>query len=139
MPSSPEFRLELVRHPESPAGAVRAVHASVRRAADGALAVVFAIEGDIAAVHVPAPKPPRFADRLWEHTCCEIFVARKDAADYHEFNLSPSGEWAVYAFRRYRERAGPDATGLAPRMSVRRSAGALELEAAIRLDLLSDR
>jgi hypothetical protein len=124
-------------HPESPSGAVRGVHARVRRSADGALAVAFTIEGDIARLRVPAPKPPRFAERLWEHTCCEVFAARKGAAAYHEFNLAPSGEWAAYVFRRYRELAGPDATGLDPCIAVHSSAAALELDATIRLDLLS--
>src|SRR5262249_28618763 len=60
---------------------------------------------------------------------------------YHEFNLSPSGEWAAYAFRRYRDGtplAGEsNARELDPRIAVRRAAGKLELDALIRLDRLS--
>ncbi len=116
---------------------MRGVEARVRRAGSGALAVAFAIDGDLARVRVPGPRPPRFADGLWEHTCCEAFVARRGHAPYHEFNLSPSGEWAAYAFRAYRERAELDAAALSPAISVLRSARSLELTATLRLGLLS--
>ena len=32
---------------------------------------------------------------------------RREAPAYEEFNFSPSGEWAAYAFRSYREPATP--------------------------------
>jgi len=128
--------LALQRHPESRGGPVRAVRVRVRRSPDGALAVAYAIESEIDRLRLPAPRPPRPADRLWEHTCCEVFVARKGSAAYREFNLAPSGEWAAYAFSRYRERAARlDVNeGLDPGIVVRRSPTALELEATIRLD-----
>ena len=134
---SAEPTVALLCHPESAAGAVRRVTARVRRSPQGALAVAFVIDGDIARLRVPEPRPPRFAERLWEHTCCEVFVARKGAAAYHEFNLSPSGEWTAWAFSGYREREGPDATGLEPHVVVRTSPDTLELDATIRLDLVS--
>jgi hypothetical protein len=132
-----ERSVALVCHPESRSAAVRGVRARVRRSAGGALAVAFTIDGDIGRLRVPEPKPPHFADRLWEHACCEVFVACKGAAAYHEFNLAPSGEWAAFAFRGYRERVGADATGLEPHVAVRSSASALELAATLRLDLVS--
>jgi hypothetical protein len=109
----------------------------VLRSADGALAVAFTIEGDVARLRVPPPATPRFADGLWRHTCCELFVARKGATAYHEINLAPSGEWAAYAFRGYRERAPLETAGLDPGIVVERSSGALELEATLRLERLS--
>jgi hypothetical protein len=39
-------------------------------------------------------------DGLWEHTCCEAFIAFEGG--YCEFNLSPSGDWAFYRFTGYR-------------------------------------
>lgn len=141
MPYPAERAVALLCHPECRSDAVRAVRARVRRSAGGALAVAFTIDADVERLRVPAPRPARFAERLWEHTCCEVFVARKGAAAYHEFNLSPSGEWAAWSFGRYREREGPafsfSSTGLEPRIHVRRSAGVLELDATIRLDLIS--
>ena len=54
---------------------------------------------------------------------------------YREFNFSPSSEWAVYAFRGYRE--GGELEGeLAPGIVVRRSGDQLELYAEIRPGLL---
>lgn len=53
----------------------------------------------------PCGVPRGRRDGLWHHTCCEWFIA--DAASgssrvhdgpYLEFNFSPTGEWAAYAF-----------------------------------------
>ena len=54
---------------------------------------------------------------------------------YREFNFSPSGEWAVYAFRGYRE-GGELELELSPGIVVQRNADRLELYAEIRADLL---
>jgi hypothetical protein len=131
-----ERAVALACHPDSRAGAVRGVRAHVLRSA-GALAVAFTIEGELARLRVPAPTPARFADELWRHTCCEVFVASKGAGGYHEINLSPSGEWAAYAFSAYRERRDLDPYGLDPGIVVERAAGALELEATLRLERLA--
>jgi hypothetical protein len=103
----------------------------LQTASDGRLAVRFAIDGDIARLRVPPPRAPRFAERLWEHTCCEVFIARKNAGQYREFNLSPSGEWAAYEFQRYRDGAPLAEEKLEPRIAVRRAPDRLELDAAI--------
>jgi hypothetical protein len=132
-----ERDVALLCHPDSERGPVRGVRAHVLAAADGSLSVAFTIEADIARLRVPAPTRPRFADGLWKHTCCEVFVARKGSPAYHEFNLAPSGEWAAYAFRGYRERADLDAAELDPGIVLERSARALELEATLRLDRLA--
>lgn len=52
----------------------------------------------------PAAQPPGPADDLWQHTCCEVFVATAGATSYREFNLSPDGRWAAYDFAAYRRR-----------------------------------
>jgi len=78
---------------------------------------------------VPPSGPVRRGDRLWQHTCFEIFVSPGMPA-YREFNFSPSGEWAAYAFRGYREAApAPDVE--VQSLSIRRSADRLELDAGI--------
>ncbi|MGH8641727.1 MAG: DOMON-like domain-containing protein [Burkholderiales bacterium] len=117
---------------------MRRIAARVSRT-PGKLSVSYVLSGDLKRLCVPAPQAPRVADRLWEHTCCEIFVACKGLPAYYEFNLSPSGEWAAYAFNSYRaERAGGmRADGLAPQVNVRGTARVLELDAVIRLDALS--
>ena len=130
--------ITLACHPLTPSVAVRAIQARVRRMPDGLLDVSYVLEGDLHRLRIPAPTRPRVSDRLWQHTCCEIFIARRGLPAYHEFNFSPSGEWAVYSFERYREDA-PRVANLAldPRIAVRGSAGKLELDASIRLDRLS--
>ena len=122
----------LVCHSESRCGAVRSLQAGVHRAAAGGLAVSFLVEGELERLRIPAPQPSRIAARLWEHSCCEIFVARPGLPAYHEFNLSPSGEWAAHAFERYREGGMLADARLDPRIAVRRGAGTLELDALIR-------
>jgi hypothetical protein len=99
-------RAALERHPAARCPALRAVEASVSRDSATHLRAIFFLEGEIARLRVPPRRAPRFAQNLWQHTCCEVFVAEKGAAAYREFNLSPSGEWAAYAFVRYR-RGGP--------------------------------
>lgn len=69
---------------------------------------------------------------LWEHTCCELFVARRGGTAYREFNFSLSGEWAAYAFAGYRQ-GGPIEVP-DPGIVVRTSSEILELKASVASD-----
>ena len=71
----------------------------------GALAVSFILDADLRRLRIPPRRPARFADGLWRHTCFEVFISRKGSRAYREYNFSPSGEWAAYAFSSYRKRA----------------------------------
>lgn len=122
----------LERHPESRCAALRGIEAAVRRGPGGELKVAYVLEGDIDRLRIPAPSAPRVAEQLWRHTCCELFVARAGAPGYQEFNFSPSGEWAAYAFARYRD-GGPLSIP-DPRIAVKRGEGRLELTATIPVD-----
>ncbi len=42
-------------------------------------------------------------DQLWRQTCFELFIAPAGSPQYWEVNLSPAGDWNVYAFTAYRE------------------------------------
>jgi hypothetical protein len=139
MPSDTVHAVTLTCHPETPTDAVRGITARVSRTPGGKLAVTYVLDGNLDRLRVPAPRAPRIADRLWQHTCCEIFIAREGAPAYHEFNLSPSREWGAYAFDGYRSRRedAPPAEALAPEVAVRGNASMLELNAVIRLDRLS--
>ena len=141
MPSYPVHTATLACHPETPSDAVRSIGARVCRIPGAMLAVTYILEGDLQRLRVPAPRPPCVAGRLWQHTCCEIFIARNGFPAYHEYNLSPSGEWAAYAFDRYRDGAPLadefNAEQLDPQVAVRSAAGQLELDALIRLGRLS--
>lgn len=72
------------------------------RDSGGIVALRYSIEGELGRIRVPEPRAPAFADELWRHTCCEAFARRPGRAAYEEFNFSPSGEWAAYAFSGYR-------------------------------------
>lgn len=63
--------------------------------------LTFAIEGG-EDVLFPSPAPPVRTDGLWQATCFELFVKPEGQAGYLEFNFSPSGAWAAYAFDGYR-------------------------------------
>jgi hypothetical protein len=129
--------VSLVRHPETRASAARAIVVRVARVPGGTLELSYAIRGDPERLRVPEPRPPRAADGLWRHTCCEAFVALAGASAYHEFNFSPSGEWAAYAFEHYREGRQLVGEGGEPRIVVRRAADGLELDASVPLARLS--
>jgi hypothetical protein len=128
---------ELSCHPLRCALAVRAIRVRVRRAAGGELSLSYRLDGDIARIEFPPPSPPRIGFELWRHTCFEAFIAIDGQTAYHEFNLSPSGEWTVYAFRGYRE-GGPltDETAR-PRIAVSSTATTFALDASLSLGALS--
>jgi hypothetical protein len=70
------------------------------------------------------------ADRLWEHTCFEAFLAPAGAAAYWELNVSPSGDWNVYRFEGYRENMEPEGRAQPPVVRVdRATCGTLTLHA----------
>jgi hypothetical protein len=121
-------RTPLRRHPDSAGTAVRAIDVEVARLANG-IEVTYVLAGDMERVRIPAISAPRRADGLWQHTCCELFIAESAGKGYVEFNFSPSTEWACYGFSSYRK-AAADA-GKAPVISVRSSPQSLELCARV--------
>ncbi|MDR3351972.1 MAG: hypothetical protein LBO00_02975 [Zoogloeaceae bacterium] len=51
------------------------------------LVLTYCITGDLAALSWP--EKPLDAERLWAHTCCELFVRREPETAYLEYNFSP--------------------------------------------------
>jgi hypothetical protein len=86
---------------------------------------------------MPLAAVPRRVEGLWQHTCFEAFIRTNASPDYYEFNFSPSGEWAAYSFRGYRDGEPIEDVGLSPEIVVRREADKIELDAVVRLDRLS--
>jgi hypothetical protein len=115
---------------------VGAIQARVRFVDPNLLQVNYVAQGAIGGLKTPSPTPVRRADRLWEHTCFEAFIRSGSDPSYYEFNFSPSGEWAAYAFHDYRDGGPIDDDGLAPEIIVRRAPDRLELDAVVRLDRL---
>ena len=59
------------------------------------------------ALIIPPRAAPARVDGLWRHTCCEAFIGARRETGYREFNFSPSGQWALYAFSKYRAPLAP--------------------------------
>lgn len=119
----------LLCHPQAPSEAVHGIEACASRAGVELVHIEYRIRGDIARLRIPPRRTPAPGERLWQHTCCEIFVASAPGGPYREFNFSPSGEWAAYAFASYRDASPlqiPD-----PAIEVRASPLELELRATI--------
>ncbi|MFM5916870.1 MAG: DOMON-like domain-containing protein [Novosphingobium sp.] len=74
------------------------------RVKGGRIMLRFRVDGADCLVVPQAGRPER-ADDLWKTTCFELFLAYGDGG-YREFNFSPSGQWAAYAFSGYRNRCG---------------------------------
>src|SRR5574341_2585937 len=130
------YCVTLMRHPETSCEAVRGIEEHVSWGDDGALAFIYVLKGDLDRLRIPPPGPRRRTDELWRHTCFEAFVGVKGVAAYREFNFAPSGEWAVYAFQRYRTDGQFVDEGPAPQIAMRATSDSLELRALVGGDLL---
>lgn len=78
------------------------------------------------------------ANRLWEHTCFEAFVAPADDAAYWEVNLAGDGRWNVWRFDRYREGMMADDRIRAPRVETTTGDGTFRLSATVDVSRLPD-
>lgn len=126
----------LLCHPAAPCPARHHVAASAHLTAEGTLALCYELRGDVDKLRIPTPQPSGAADGLWQNTCCEAFVAAVDGAEYREFNLSPSGQWAAYRFLAYRERDAGFVPPVAPESAFRRTADGFRFTARIAPQLL---
>jgi len=125
----------LICHTGTVCNAVQTVHVKVDSLPQGDLHLSYELTGDLAKIRIPAPLPPAAVDGLWEHTCFEVFVAVEGEAGYHEFNFSPSGQWAAYAFSDYRV-PSKWTVNQAPIVSFVQDSGHLLLQAVIAADEL---
>ena len=108
-PNGPEW-LALAPHPASPehggaAGPLR-LAARAELSSAGRLYLAWRIEGDTGRLALPAQGGAHVGqrkDELWRATCFEAFVKRPGDPRYREFNIAPTGDWAVYRFADYRE------------------------------------
>jgi hypothetical protein len=128
----------LIAHPSTPNDAVRSLWVQMRAEEPDILVFQYSLDADMSRVRVPRSGAGGWADGLWKHTCFEAFVAAADTPGYHEFNFSPSLDWAIYRFSAYREGMSPAETGRAPKISVHRRDDGLELQSAVRLGHLAD-
>jgi hypothetical protein len=121
-------------HPTT-GGAGFTVTASAAFGADRGLVLHYRVRGE-ATPRLPVPTDGGTADGLWQHTCCEAFVAVPGCAAYREFNFSPSGQWASYAFTDYRQRDPAFVALGAPQLVIDRLADGFALSAELPAKLL---
>lgn len=120
----------LACHSDTVPAAVRSVQVKVSLQSWGGLLLSYELTGDLTQIRIPEPQRPAAVDRLWEHTCFEVFVAVEGETNYHEFNFSPSCQWAAYSFSDYRVRNAWTASQ-GPAISFVQSNEHLQLEAVI--------
>jgi len=128
----------LTAHPSTPNDAVRSLGVRLRAEEPDILVLQYSLDADMSRVRVPLSGAGGRAGALWKHTCFEAFIAPADAPGYHEFNFSPSLDWAIYRFSAYREGMSPAEIGPAPKISVRQGNDGLELQSAVHLGHLAD-
>lgn len=100
----------LVPHPDTPPLRIAGITCSLVWHDAAHWCLDFIVAAPPAALRLPSPVAPARIDGLWRTTCFELFVANRDGARYREFNFSPSGAWAAYAFDGYRAGMQPLAT-----------------------------
>lgn len=122
----------LTPHASTPCALVERLEASASRTAD-TLVLEFKLVGDIAGLRIPPRRTLSRADDLWRHTCFEAFVAPIGGERYCEINLSPSHQWAIYAFDRYRDGMKSPQDASAQTLIVGDGPGYLSLSARVAL------
>jgi hypothetical protein len=123
----------LIHHPDTADAAIKALYIGVKaHYQDGELTLHYELSGALGHLLIPESQDASEADELWQHTCFEAFIAieEDDVYPYHEFNFSPSGQWAAYAFSDYRERKEWRAQST-PEINCKRSETGLLLTAVI--------
>jgi hypothetical protein len=89
-----------------PRGPVRGLVVQVGVAPE-TLHLRYMLRGELNRLRIPKVKPSRQTDELWRHTCFEAFLRVDSGVAYHELNVAPSTEWALYAFDDYRRGMRP--------------------------------
>jgi hypothetical protein len=128
----------LKRHPDSLCHAVRQIEVDIARPRPDALTLSYRMSGTMSDILMPPVVAAARSDGLWQHTCFEAFVRAPSEAGYHEFNFSPSTQWAAYRFSGYRsgKRAADEID--APRIEVQAGLESFTLRASLDLRGLPD-
>lgn len=140
MPSTPPLCLTLHPHPGTPPHWGQWVHALRVHIQPGAGAwrLHYQLQADTPRLRLPAPSAqPGPRDGLWQQSCFEAFIGTAPSPSaapltaYHEFNFSPAGHWAAYAFAAERQRQTTAAPLPAPHSHTRLQTRRLDVHAHI--------
>ncbi len=82
---------------------IQSLQASITRTNYQQLHLQYILSANLEQLVIAAPSNPSFQDRLWEHTCFELFIQQQGETAYYEYNFSPSSQWAAYGFNDYRQ------------------------------------
>lgn len=121
--------MQLHLHPDDKAPGVGPLVGRVERDGQGGLVLHWQLETTPGSLQLPPPGAGERRDGLWHHSCFEAFVGFEDGFHYHEFNFSPSGDWAAYRFSARRQDMRDLELAAAPRSRWERSAHQLHLSA----------
>ena len=87
----------LFPHGSSPAPDLMGAATAEREGTE--LLLRFELSGSVGGVMLPEQSAnPARRDELWRETCFEAFVRPSGSEAYHEVNIAPSGDWALYHF-----------------------------------------
>ena len=128
------MRQQLRLHPDSRSLAVTSIDVEITRPCAGSMKLSYIVTGQISSIRMPPAATSARSDGLWRHTCFEAFARASFEAGYHELNFSPSGQWAAYFFRSYRNgmRVADEITDVP--IKVRSSPDSYTLQAWLDLD-----
>ena len=105
------------------------------------LSIVYTLSGDLSSVVIPPVGQGRERrDRLWEKTCFEFFIMQGEkpskTSPYWEFNLSPTGDWNVFALSGYRDGLKEETAFSAMPFTIQTASTELQLEISVDIDPL---
>lgn len=137
MPSSSAPRtVRLEPHTPPADGSVQSLEVQISRTPAQRLHLQYALRADLNRLRIPSRKPSQRTDELWKHTCFEAFLRAEEGSGYHEVNVAPSTEWALYAFDDYRKGMRTPDLAPPPILVVQQTADRLTVDVQIDLKLL---
>jgi hypothetical protein len=128
----------LTCHPAAGFGAGLELSAAIESVAGARVRMSFRLRGELGRVVFPPRTSSLRVDGLWEHTCFEAFIAPEGRAHYVELNVSPSTEWAAYAFDGYRRGMRPLTLPRAPEIAVIESPSEVRVTADVDFGVIED-
>jgi hypothetical protein len=124
--------------PDDSYPSVDEVDVTVERLSATLIRLCYVVTGRIDQIVLPPPASPLRADKLWETTCFEAFLAPAQGPGYFEFNFSPSGQWAAYQFSARRMGMSQAHLPASPEIEVTRDSGRLTVTVTFSPDLPSE-
>jgi hypothetical protein len=98
--------------------------------ANGDIQLRYILQGDLKQILIPQKCKPEQKNNLWQHTCFEAFIGFTEETHYYEYNIAPSQQWAIYAFKDYRQQQQYKPP-LAPDIQITQNNQQLEINAVL--------